>query len=130
MLKFAGMKGLDSAVKTMRKLKDKYPKKLKRGLVTWAEVKVMTPSKEQFVPVDLGNLKNSGKVYPDEDPKKIAVVIGYGDTSVGYAVPVHENPNAHHEVGEYKYLEKPLLQAASTAERDWAAFAKLTGEDL
>lgn len=38
---------------------------------------------------------------------KTAIVVGYTQT---YAIYVHENLEAHHPVGQAKYLEQPLRQ--------------------
>jgi hypothetical protein len=81
---------------------------------------IMTLSKDKYVPVDTGNLKASGHVeLPQIEGSQITVVLGYGGPAgarptqshskdVGYAVHVHENPNARHTVGQWKYLETPL----------------------
>lgn len=126
MVKFT-ISGLDEARKKLSALAKNYPKKLKTGLVTWGEI-VMTRSKEEFVPIDTGALKNSGMVTPA--PDRIAITLSYGGAASAYAVPVHENPHAHHPVGEYKYLEKPLLEAAGTLEADVRRFGKITEADL
>src|SRR5229473_344758 len=51
---------------------------------------IMAISKER-VPVDTGALMATGKVLPPtDDGGQIAVKMGYGDESVGYALYVHE----------------------------------------
>lgn len=80
----------------------------------------MTLSKEQYVPVDLGVLRASGHVViPDGSALEIEIGFGgpagtgnQGETNeegVGYAVYVHEDLSAHHDVGQAKYLEVPLM---------------------
>lgn len=84
--------------------------------------RIMTQSKEDFVPVDLGALKSTGDVsLPETRGDRIEVVLGYGGPAktrtrdgkdyVGYAIVVHEDLQAQHTVGGPKYLERPVLQA-------------------
>lgn len=75
----------------------------------------MTMSKRQ-VPVDTGALRSTGHVEPPQwQGDTVTVGLGYGGPAgpgfkrdVGYAVWVHENLMAHHEVGKAKYLEDPM----------------------
>ena len=99
--------------------------------------RIMTASKRQ-VPVDTGNLRDTGHVEPPKHPlneRDIAVTLAYGGTAgasvtkhkteggkrvtyyrdesqVGYAVYVHEDLSVYHKVGNAKYLERPLVEAA------------------
>jgi len=112
-----------------------------RTMREWAE-EVMTAAK-RVVPVDLGNLMNSGHVQgPNLKAATLEVLLGFGGPAgagnhggqtnkqdVGYAEKVHENmnPNIHWQRpgSGPKYLENPftaklpelegLLQAALTA---------------
>ena len=85
----------------------------------------MTESKKR-VPVDLGNLKNSGHVqHPVRDAEGISVQMGFGGPAgsgnvggqtnkddVGYAIVVHEDLEALHPSGQAKYLESVLRESA------------------
>jgi hypothetical protein len=85
----------------------------------------MTESKKR-VPVDLGNLKNSGHVqHPERDAEGISLKMGFGGPAgagnvggetnkedVGYAIVVHEDLEAFHKVGQAKYLESVLQESA------------------
>jgi len=51
-------------------------------------------------------LKQKGLVHP----KRISCIVGY---TQNYALYVHENLQAHHEVGQAKYLEQPFRQGAN-----------------
>ena len=86
--------------------------------------RIMARSRDEFVPVDLGVLKSTGRVAEPEDVAgAVVVVMGYGGPAgpglrtrdgkewVGYAVVVHEDLTARHEVGQAKYLERPALEA-------------------
>lgn len=84
------------------------PTALAGGLYQEAET-VMTASKQQFVPVDLGALRDSGFVQPPVVTGTQAhVVMGFGGPSVDYAVIQHEDLTLRHTVGGPKYLELPL----------------------
>lgn len=96
---------------------------LAKGVYKEGEL-VMSRSKDEFVPVDLGALKSTGHVEePVIDGTKVTVEMGYGGPSgvatadgtdyVGYALYVHEDEQAHHTVGSSGYLEKPAMEEAS-----------------
>src|SRR5690606_17248765 len=70
----------------------------------------MTESKKR-VPVEFGNLRASGFVQQPrrEDGRRIFVELVYG---TDYAVYVHEDPDAFHKVGQWKYLESVLNESA------------------
>lgn len=75
---------------------------------------IMATSKEEYVPVDLAILKASGAVLPPEiDGDSVMVQLGYGGAAKAYAVVQHERMDYRHTVGGPKYLERPLLAAAS-----------------
>lgn len=98
------------------------------GLYQEAE-QIMTVSKEQYCPKDLGNLYNSGHVQPPViKGKKVDVELGYGGPGAEYAEIVHENldPKVHWNVPGTgpKYLEKPILEAAPGMAKRLATFIK------
>ena len=98
----------------IRKLKALGPKALQvaTGSLYRSAEEIMTDSKENYVPVDTGALRGTGKVLPPVmEGNQVTVVLGYGDESVNYAVHVHENPDAYHPVGGWKYLEAPAKKA-------------------
>jgi len=80
---------------------------------------VLNESK-RIVPVDLGTLKNSGKVSrPKVTANEIEVDITYGGAAAPYAIYVHENPEARHAPGKtYKYLERPMMAHADKFARN------------
>lgn len=109
---------------------DKYWARVKKALAAALYVEgqqIITAAKE-LTPVDEGTLRSSGfGGLPKETGNGgYRVEIGFGgpagsgnhegDTNsedVGYAVYVHEDLNAHHVVGQAKYLEVPINRAAS-----------------
>lgn len=84
------------------------------GEALFAEAwKIMAQSHRE-VPVRDGILKNSGTVLPPQKRGKTVVVeMGYGGAASAYAVPQHERTDYNHRVGKAKYLEDPLIAAAS-----------------
>jgi hypothetical protein len=87
----------------------------------------MTTSKESFVPVDDGILRGSGYVEdPQIDGDTVSVKIGFGGPAAAYAAVQHENLAFHHDVGEAKYLERPLMERVhGMAERLAARIAEV-----
>lgn len=74
----------------------------------------MAISKSSYVPVDTGALRASGHVQrPTVGSREITVTMGYGGPGADYAIYVHENPTAHHEVGQWKYLEQPVTERSN-----------------
>jgi hypothetical protein len=77
---------------------------------------IMAESKRR-VPVDTGNLRDSGHVQnPVRQDQSVTVVLGYGGPGIGYALPVHERFDVRHKVGGPKYLEQPVLIFAGQME--------------
>lgn len=100
---------------TLAAFGDRYLQALAVGLREWDEER-MTESKE-LCPVDTGALRSTGHA---EDVVRegdvLTGVLSYGGvagsgTDVGYAVYVHENLEAHHPVGQAKFLEQPVREA-------------------
>ena len=84
-----------------------------RALVLEAE-RVMTISKRDFVPVDLGTLRGSGHVAPPEiSGTRVTVTLGYGGAASAYALIQHERTDFHHTVGQSHYLSTPVKAAAA-----------------
>ena len=91
------------------------------GALYRAGERIMTRSKDEFVPVKWGHLRASGHVQPPATHgNAVVVTLGYGGPAVTYAVPVHENVTARHPVGEAKFLERPLFEASRTLAADLA----------
>ena len=77
------------------------------------------------VPVNTGTLRSTGFVEPPtQTNKKISVKVGYGgpatkvnsrtgQATTEYAIRVHEDLQAKHNVGEAKFLEKPAKELES-----------------
>jgi hypothetical protein len=75
---------------------------------------IMTRSKSEFVPVDTGTLRASGQVtLPRQESGRVVVELGYGGAASAYALVQHERMDFHHPVGQAKYLEQPVNEAAA-----------------
>lgn len=124
----AGFKiaGVKEARAKLARIARRFPEKTKRALVMFGE-KVMTRSKDEFVPVRDGILKNSGHVRPHKG-KKIGIDLVYGGPAESYALVQHENMEFQHKVGGPKYLERPLLEALPTFEEDMVKSIKAEDE--
>ncbi len=89
------------------------------GSLSMTANEVLNKSKK-IVPVDLGTLKDSGRV---EKPASVngmwEVKIAYGGAASKYAEIVHENPNAQHKPGKtYHFLKIPVDAARATFATD------------
>lgn len=102
---------------------------------------IMGRSQEEFVPVDLATLKDSGHVkLPEIKGNTISVELAYGGAAADYALAVHETPSEHdpeswkgkdvqfHPQGHgSKYLERPLMEKVPTLATDIARDLRLSG---
>ena len=119
-------------IRTLKRIEEKNHVVIASALTLEAE-KIMGDSKENFVPVDTGILKSAGIAGKNEHVKKpvvtirgVSVTMGYGGAASAYALSVHENPRtgktggvspkgkkykSFSTVGQWKYLETPLMNA-------------------
>ena len=102
----------------------------------WKEAnRMLRDSVENYVPVRDGILRGSAVISPDRSgsnasSRRIEVRFGYGGAASAYALAVHENPRAGRtggvspsghpyrkwaQIGQYKYLERPVLNGWATA---------------
>jgi len=94
------VKGLSQIKNALTQVKKEHEKK-KRKALTRIGVIVKADS-VKLTPIDTSNLR--GSAYIDVDGSK-SVFIGY---TAYYAVYVHEDLEAYHEVGEAKFLDKAI----------------------
>jgi hypothetical protein len=95
----------------LRRTADGFPKLLGDDL--YRELKdVELPEVIANTPMDTGALRNSERVEgPVITKTSVSASILAGDDTVFYAVYVHEDPDAHHPIGDWKYIERPLKEA-------------------
>lgn len=123
-------KGQAELMEALSRLASKVPGVMSAALRAEAEIE-MTEAKAR-TPVDTGALRGSGRVVgPDIDVSggtpDVTVKLQFGNASVDYAVPVHENLDVFHPTGQAKYLESVLVESAPHLA---ARIAKRIGEDL
>jgi len=113
----ASMVGADKMIANLRKIADMYPDHVAAALFQEAQIE-MTEAKRR-TPVDTtphaphpGQLRRSGTVHnPVRKGRTISVTLSFGGAAKDYAIHVHENPDAHHPIGQYKFLESTLNES-------------------
>lgn len=105
------VRGFATVERELAALAARFPEAAQQALREEAEIE-MTEAKER-TPVRTGALRASGRVEDlGEGPGAIGVRWAFGGAAVDYAVPVHENLEAFHRVGQAKYLESVLVESA------------------
>lgn len=112
----ATLRGAKEMIVTLKKFADKYPDRVASALYQEAQIEATEMKKR--TPVDTrpnaphpGNLRNSIHVLePERQGRTISVEIATG-TQAPYAVHVHENPDAYHPIGEWKFMESVLNES-------------------
>jgi hypothetical protein len=89
------------------------------GRALYQEALVEQKESMRRTPVDTGALRGSHETSkPEQDGQDVSVRITVGGPAAPYAVPVHENLDAFHKVGQAKFLESTILESRSSmAER-------------
>lgn len=108
--------GAKEMIATLKKFVEKYPDHVASALYQEALIEVTEMKKR--TPVDTrpnaphpGNLRNSIHAEePERRGRQISVQIATG-RQAPYAVYVHENPDAFHPVGEWKFMESVLNES-------------------
>lgn len=107
MIKFTGV---NEMLATLRRVVATMPNEVAKAL--YAEAQIEMTESNRRVPVKFGVLRASGFVQdPEQNGKNISVTLGYGGAAKDYAIPVHENLEAHHPHGQAKYLESVLNES-------------------
>lgn len=95
----------------IRKIAVGFPLMVKQALYIEAQIE-LTEAKRR-TPFLTGALRGSGIVEPPvQSGNTLSVTIAFGGPAADYAVYVHENLEAHHPVGQAKFLESTLLESA------------------
>jgi len=102
--------GADAMRAKLKRLADKFPNTVARGLYQETEVEVREV--KMRTPVDTGTLRGTiRQVGPFINGRMIYTMIAAGGPSAPYALYVHENLEAHHPVGQAKYIESVILES-------------------
>ena len=115
------LKGVDQMMGRLGQLARLAPSRFDYALQAEAEI-IMTEAKRR-TPVRYGHLRASGFVEPVQAKgrRNVSVTLGFGGPSAPYAVYVHENLRASHKVGQAKFLESAMNDAAPTLAQNIAA---------
>ncbi len=104
---------LNRVLGNIKKVGDRAAKEATAALFIEAQ-EILTRSRQDFVPVDMGILRSDSGVTNPTRSAKAEVTIWYGaGPAEKYAIPQHERLDFKHTVGGPKYLERPLLEAVS-----------------
>lgn len=119
------LRGAKAMQRKIERIAKEYANRVERALRVEAEL-IITRSKRDFVPVDLGALRDSGHAENvRRRGRDLEVSLVYGDASAPYALIQHENPDFAHRVGSWKYLEIPLNEAIPGMDARIAAEVRL-----
>ena len=103
------VRGFDECQRRIRRLfRTDMPRIAQQALRVEAEIE-MGRAKER-TPVRTGTLRASGRV--EDLPGQWGVRWAFGGPAINYAIYVHENLQAYHRVGQAKFLESVLEEAA------------------
>lgn len=105
------LKGTKELVRQLRKLGPDVEQAAAKSLYQSAN-RIMEVSKDVYCPVDTGALRASGNVALPEitSGHNVKVDMGYGNSSVSYAIFVHEIDKNYRNGKQWKYLETPLKE--------------------
>jgi hypothetical protein len=110
------MRGAGQMIATLRKIAAKFPDRV--GAALYQEAQIEATEMKRRTPVDTtpnaphpGNLRNSIHVEePVREGNHISVTVATG-AQAPYAVYVHENPDAYHPVGQWKFMESVINES-------------------
>src|SRR5690348_14488142 len=106
----AKLNGAAAMRQRLLKFAQKFPDEVIRALYVETEIEVTEVKRR--TPVDKGALRASvHQVGPTRVWRKISTQIVAGGPSAPYAIFVHENPDAIHPVGQWKFLESVILES-------------------
>lgn len=117
------LRGVSSMVAKLKAIQKQFPDRLKQAMMLEAQIEV-TEMKRRC-PVDTrpnaqypyqraphpGNLRNSIHAELVERGKHTVIIFATGKQAP-YAVYVHENPDAFHPIGQWKFMESVMKESA------------------
>jgi hypothetical protein len=113
------IRGAKEMTAKLRQIATKFPERVEAAI--YQEAQIEATEMKRRTPVDItedaphpGNLRNSIHVEePERQGKIISVTVATG-AQAPYAIYVHENPDAIHPVGEWKFMESVLNESRSS----------------
>ena len=104
------VEGQAALVRRLQRIARRAPKEF--GNALRAEALIEEAESRKRTPVDTGALRASHETSrPKETFRGIEVTISVGGPGTEYAIPVHEDLEAFHRVGQAKFLESTILQS-------------------
>ena len=100
------IEGFEELERTLTRIGKNVTAQAERGLGDQS-AKILEAS-NRLVPVDTGELKDSGSVTKVE--RRGDVIEATVEYTADHAAPVHENLDARHPAGQAKFLQEPFLQ--------------------
>lgn len=104
-------------VRNLRVMAKKYPDEV-IARAMYEEMSIDVTEMKKRTPVDTtpnaphpGNLRNSIHLEGPEKQGRMLIIIVATGTQAPYAIFVHENPDAFHPVGEWKFMESVLNES-------------------
>lgn len=112
----ARLRGATEMIRRIKTIATKFPDRVESALRLEAEIEVTEMKKR--TPVDTrpnaphpGNLRNSIHVADTERRgRSISVTVATG-AQAPYAIYVHENPDAIHPIGQWKFMESVINES-------------------
>jgi hypothetical protein len=97
----------------LKRLAQRFPDEIARAL--YQETQVEATEVKRRTPVKYGPLRGSIHVVgPIREGRIIYTLIVAGGPAAPYAIFVHEDPDAFHKVGQWKYLESVIRESRSS----------------
>jgi hypothetical protein len=116
--------GLDQVIGKLRRIHDGLPEEMARALKEEAKIELAEAIRR--TPKDTGDLRKSGRLSEVKNSNRTSSIeIKFGGDLAPYAVYVHEDLEAHHPVGQAKFLESVLLESRPHMAKRLAARIKL-----
>ena len=107
----AKMTGAKEMREKLARLRQRFPDEI--GLALRQETEIESTEVKKRTPVDTGNLRASVHVEgPFREGRRVWTQIVAGGPAAPYAIYVHENPDAVHPVGQWKFIESVILESA------------------
>jgi hypothetical protein len=94
----------------LKQFSKKFPDEVGRAL--YIETEIESKEVKRRTPVDTGELRASVHVVgPIRRWRQIYTEIVAGGPAAPYAIYVHEDPDAFHPVGQWKFIESVVLES-------------------
>jgi hypothetical protein len=106
------MTGAAAMKKKFERLKEKLPDEVGRAL--YEETQIEEKEVVRRTPKETGDLRSTVHIVgPIREGRTVYCLILAGGPDAPYAFIVHEDLDAHHDVGQAKYIESVLMESRS-----------------